>query len=76
MKRRSFLKYLSSIPLIGIPVKALAKTPEVKKYGEYVQAGFDNVPLKDPYADVAEHVFKEYWNDSAEMNAAWMKRKS
>ena len=73
MNRRNFLKFFSAIPLIGIPIKLLAE-PDAYGVIEISEGQKALNPALDPYEDVAEHVYKPYWNDSKEMNEAWMKR--
>ena len=73
MNRRNFLKFFSAIPLIGIPIKLLAEVPKEMRAEPYKETYFDE-RFEDPYEDVAEHVYKSYWNNSKEMNEAWMKR--
>ncbi len=78
MNRRKFIKFLSSIPLIGIPVKLLAKETSVVGEGfneQFRSKSLSEMPYysEDPYDAVAEMPWG--YNsiiDTEKMNRDWV----
>lgn len=80
MKRRNFLKFFSAIPLIGLPVKLLAKPEypvitlaDLKKATDTLdkQKVQEVTWTEDPYAEF-DRIGYKMWFDGDKMNREWI----